>query len=132
VGEAGLMVLDTCAVIWLAFDREKLSERALNQIDKCNDILISTLSFWEIGVKIRKKKLSIPVTLQSLVHLYSENEIVRFISPDIEIVLTSLELTWENKDPVDRILVATALKHDDLIVTADSLIEKFYPRTVGR
>jgi PIN domain nuclease of toxin-antitoxin system len=36
------------------------------------------------------------------------------------------------KDPVDRIVVATAWKHDDCIVTRDSPIERFYRKTVGR
>jgi PIN domain nuclease of toxin-antitoxin system len=132
MGRKSLMVLDTCAVIWLAFDRQKLSEHSLNQIDRSDNILISTMSFWEIGVKINKKKLSIPITFHELVRLYAENENVRLVAPDVDIVIKSLDLKWEHKDPVDRIIVSTAWKYDDCIVTADSHIEKFYKKTIGR
>ena len=58
------MVLDTCAVLWLAFNRENISEETLNSIEKSNEIIISTMSFWEIGIKIEKKKIAIPLSLK--------------------------------------------------------------------
>ena len=124
------MVLDTCAVLWLAFNREKFTENTLDQIDRCEKLHISTMSFWEIGIKIRKKKLVLPMVLREFVRLYSGNAAVSIVAPDLEIILLTLELPWTHGDPVDRIIVATAIKYDTLLVTGDSEIGRFYPRSV--
>ena len=91
---------------------------------------ISTLSFWEIGVKIKKKKLLIPLGVAELAQIFLQNESVELVAPDIDIVSRALELDWPHRDPVDRMVVATAQKFDDLIVTADAVISSFYPRTI--
>ena len=124
------MVLDTCAVLWLAFNRENISEETLNSIEKSNEIIISTMSFWEIGIKIEKKKIAIPLSLKELIHLYVNNENVSVAPPDLNIILQSLELNWKHRDPVDRMIVATAKKFDDYIVTSDMVIKKFYKKVV--
>lgn len=124
------MVLDTCAVLWLAFNRENFSEETLNKIENSDNIIISTMSFWEIGIKIKKKKVTIPLSLQDLIHLYVNNENVSIIAPDLNIILQSLEFKWKHRDPVDRMIVATAKKFDDYIVTSDMVIKKFYKKTV--
>ena len=124
------MVLDTCAVLWLAFNRENFSEETLNKIENSDNIIISTMSFWEIGIKIKKKKVTIPLSLQDLIRLYVNNENVSIIAPDLNIILQSLEFKWKHRDPVDRMIVATAKKFDDYIVTSDMVIKKFYKKTV--
>ena len=124
------MVLDTCAVLWLAFNREKFSEGTLGQIDRCEQLYISTMSFWEIGIKIQKKKLVIPMALDEFVRLYSVNEAVSLVAPDLEIILLTQGLPWAHGDPVDRIVVATAMKYDTQLVTGDSEIGKYYSRSV--
>lgn len=124
------MVLDTCAVIWLAFERENISEETLNSIEKSDEIIISTMSFWEIGIKIEKKKIVVPLSLKELIHLYVKNETVSIIPLDLNIILQSFELNWKHRDPVDRMVVATAMKYDRHIVTSDTVIKKFYKKTV--
>jgi len=124
------MVLDTCAVIWLAFERENISEETLNSIEKSDEIIISTMSFWEIGIKIEKKKIVVPLSLKELIHLYVKNETVSIIPLDLNIILQSFELNWKHRDPVDRMIVATAMKYDRHIVTSDTVIKKFYKKTV--
>ena len=124
------MVLDTCAVLWLAFNREKITEETLSEIDKCPSLIISTMSFWEIGIKIHKKKLAIPIGFHELMRLYVSHERVSIVPPDLDIIVHALELEWEHRDPVDRIIVATALKFDELIVTSDSIICQFFKKTI--
>jgi PIN domain nuclease of toxin-antitoxin system len=76
------MLLDTCAVLWFAFNREKFSPTTLHKLDLCTNLIISTMSFWEIGIKVRKKKLSMPLTVSELAHLYSTHKSVSLIAPD--------------------------------------------------
>jgi len=125
-----MIVLDTCAVLWLAFNREKFSASTLTVIDSCENAVISTMSFREIGVKLQKKKLTIPLGFRAFVHLFSGNANFTIVAPDLQIILQTLELEWEHRDPVDRIVVATAMKYDSLIVSGDGVIGGFYPRTI--
>jgi PIN domain nuclease of toxin-antitoxin system len=124
------MVLDTCAVLWTAFDRDKFSAGTLQAIDESEGLIINTLSFWEIGVKVRKKKLSIPIKVTELIHLYVSNERVTIIAPETDIIIQALELRWQHNDPVDRFIVATALKFNTSVVTSDIVIKKFYRKTL--
>jgi PIN domain nuclease of toxin-antitoxin system len=123
------MLLDTCAVLWLSFDENKLSPTVLRRIDNEERVLICSLSFWEIGIKIRKKKLEIPIPLNELVSRYVENNTVEIVAPDVGIILRAVELDWDHRDPVDRIIVASAIKHNAEIITTDAVISRFYKKT---
>jgi len=124
------MVLDTCAVLWLAFDRERFSEAALEKIERCDTVRISSLSFWEIGVKIAKRKLVIPVSVADLASLYLKNPRTDIIAPSVDIIVAALALQWPHRDPIDRIIVATARKFKSPIVSADTIISGFYNETL--
>jgi PIN domain nuclease of toxin-antitoxin system len=124
------MVLDTCALLWLAFNREKFTRTTLDLIDASETLYISTMSFWEIGIKLQKKKLTIPMELTEFVRLYSGNAAVTVVAPDLDIVFLTLGLQWAHSDPVDRMVVATAMKYDTRIVTGDAEIVRFYPRSI--
>jgi PIN domain nuclease of toxin-antitoxin system len=125
-----LMVLDTCAVLWIAFNREKFTKQTLGLIDTCENLIISTMSFWEIGVKIKKKKLIIPMELTEFIHLFSSNHNISIVAPGIDIILRTLDLPWAHNDPVDRIVVATAIKYDMKLVSGDATIGEFYRETI--
>ena len=124
------MLLDTCAVLWLAFNQEQLTKSTLDRINVCERLYISTMSFWEIGIKVQKKKLIMPLPMRDFVRLYSGNASVSIVAPDIDIILMTLELQWPHTDPVDRIIVATAMKFDVELVTGDNEITRFYSRSI--
>ena len=47
------MLLDTCALLWLAHDQIKMSEETLKAIDEAPVVIITTVSGFEIGLKHR-------------------------------------------------------------------------------
>ena len=55
---------------------------------------------------------------------------VVIIPPDIDIIINALKLKWSHKDPVDRFIIATAIKFNDYIVSGDSIIKKHYKKTI--
>jgi len=64
-----MILLDTCALIWWTLDPKKLSEVAAAACDSIEEhgASISSISIWEIGIKIRKNKLDIGLTLEEYV-----------------------------------------------------------------
>lgn len=54
------LLLDTCAILWLADVPEKLGANAASSIVSCRDELyVSSISAFEIGQKRRKGKLEL-------------------------------------------------------------------------
>lgn len=124
------MILDTCVLLWRAFEKEKLSKKAMNATSNASELLINSISIWEIGIKIKRKRLKIPISIQSLVHRLKEIDGVRIISVDENIWLESLKLKWNHNDPADRVIVATARILDMPIVTDDREMRKFYKKVI--
>ena len=54
------MILDTCALLWLAQGEGELSETALQRIDVAPVVYVSAISGFEIGIKVQKGKLALP------------------------------------------------------------------------
>ncbi len=125
-----MILLDTCALIWWTLDPEKLTTIASTTIDKSDTVLISSISIWEIGIKVKKNNLSLPLTIQEFVDRLKDMGNIEIIPIDEKIWIGNLDLAWDHKDPADRTIVATAKLYSSAIVTADRIIAQFYPKIV--
>src|ERR1035441_942181 len=56
----GAMILDTCALLWLASGDKKLSRTALKKIDAAAAVYVSAISGFEIAIKVASGKLKLP------------------------------------------------------------------------
>jgi PIN domain nuclease of toxin-antitoxin system len=127
-----MILLDTCALIWWTLDPDKLSTKARHACDSIvmRGALVSSISFWEIGVKIKKKKLEAGISLRAYLDRIRSMGTVTIIPVDEKIWLASIELDWDHADPADRVMVSTARMHKASIVTSDAIIRKYYGRTL--
>ena len=121
-----MILLDTCALIWLNEDRSKFSKKVISLItDNINSLFVSSISFMEIGIKSQKNKLHIPNSLEewsnSIIKTYSFNVIP--VSKDIAIKAPMLPDI--HKDPFDRIIIATAIVNKMKIITADKVFKNY-------
>jgi PIN domain nuclease of toxin-antitoxin system len=57
-----MMLLDTCALLWLAGDQNRLSTETLRRIEGASIIYLSAISGFEIGLKHRDGKLALPLS----------------------------------------------------------------------
>ena len=55
------MLLDTCALLWLAQGGGQLSPEALQQLAEAPFVYVSAISGFEIGIKHAKGKLELPM-----------------------------------------------------------------------
>ncbi|WP_018276142.1 type II toxin-antitoxin system VapC family toxin [Teredinibacter turnerae] len=118
-----MILLDTCAVIWDALDRQQLTPKALAAIDKAdefNALIISDISIWEIAMLIHKDRIKIETTASNLLNLYLQTRNISVVQISPEIADLSVTLGSEiNKDPADRIISATSIIQNARLVTAD-------------
>jgi len=66
-----MAVLDTSALIYWTLDPDKLSEPARETLAQTDQFVISSISIWEIGVKVSKNLLSIPYRLMITLIIYA-------------------------------------------------------------
>ena len=125
-----MVVLDTSALLFWTLDRPKLSAAAASAIADADRILVSSISIWEIGIKVSKGRLSIPVPVREYAERLQLVDRVEILPVDTETWLTNLDLQWEHRDPADRSIVATALLRSCPLVTSDTTIRAFYPQSV--
>ncbi len=59
-----MIVLDTSALLFWTLDQERLSAIAAQSISDTERIGVSSMSIWEIGIKSKKGKLLLPVSLK--------------------------------------------------------------------
>ena len=124
--------VNTCALIWWTLDPDKLSEKALKACMKVewDGGFISSISIWEVGIKIKNKKLDIGHSIEQYVRNIHKLGYLEIIPVDETIWVKNLALDWKNKDPADRTIVASAKYYNHSLVTSDKIIRRFYNKTI--
>lgn len=123
------MLFDTCALLWATLDPGSLSEeekRIAFQAFEDGTAAVSSISFWEIGIKLRKNRLEIGMSLEQYIRKIHEFNGIEIVPVNELIWLENLKLDWDHRDPADRTIVATALLRGVPILTKDTVIRDFY------
>lgn len=115
-----MMLLDTCALLWLVNGEGRLTQRVLDRIEQAPVVYISAISGFEISMKYRKGKLSLPLPPQAWFDIAVEHHELAVIPLDLEICIASTELPHIHHDPCDRFIIATAKRYQLPVVTADA------------
>ena len=125
-----MVVLDTSALIFWTLDRDRLSDAAAAAIAEADRILVSSISIWEIGIKVNRGGLSIPLTVREFADRLMQVDRVELLPVDTATWLKNIELDWAHRDPADRTIVAVALLHSCPLVTSDRAIRNFYGNAI--
>jgi PIN domain nuclease of toxin-antitoxin system len=116
------LLLDTCSLLWALQDAGRLSANARRALQNpSNTIIVSVVSFWEIGLKSGLGKLAL--------HKASPEDIPRFVaetgwsihplSPFSAASSGRLPRPTDHRDPFDRLLIWTAINEDFTLVSGD-------------
>jgi PIN domain nuclease of toxin-antitoxin system len=125
-----MIVLDTSCLIYWTLDPSRVSARARQAIQNAQSILISSISIWEIGIKIKRRKLHLPIDLKEYVEKLKSAEKLEIVAVTEDQWITNLKLEWKHRDPADRTIVALASHHDCPLITSDKLVRRFYQRAI--
>ena len=125
-------VLDTHVLLWWTLDPDMLSARAREACSEIGRIgaVVSSVSIWELGIKIRRSKLDIGLAIEEYLQRLRRLRSLSIVPVDAETWVQNLNLDWQHDDPADRTIVATALMRDADLVTKDRQIRNFYDRTI--
>lgn len=125
-----MVLLDTSTLVFWTLDNKRLSKTAEQAIKEAERVCISSISIWEIGVKVRKEKLALPLSVGEFAAKLERVDRVELLAVDVCTWIRNLELDWDHQDLADRTIVATASLHSCPLVTSDKVILDFYSRSV--
>ena len=114
------LLLDTCALLWLATGHKNLSDRAKSRINQANFVAVSSISAWEIGLKAAKGELELPEEPEAWFEKVIAHHDLRVYEVTSRIAFQANRLPWHHRDPADRFVIATALLHRLPIITSDA------------
>ena len=120
-------LIDTHVFIWALTDTRRLSSTARGVItNPSNELYISAVTFWEIAIKLRSKRLA-PIGHEPST-LIKAAETMGFTPIPItpEDATTHAELTENTHfDPFDRMLIWQAIQRDMTLLSGDPEFKKF-------
>lgn len=125
-----MVVLDTSALLFWTLDPGRLSVSATEAIESADQILVSSIAIWEIGIKVKRGKLGIPISVREYAQRLKGVDRVEIVPVDEFTWIDSIDLEWEHRDPADRVMVATAKRFGCPLLTSDAAILRFYARSV--
>ena len=128
------LILDTNALLWLVKGTLDLGEQSRSLAEKAlleEQLFVSAFSFWEVGMLVAKGRLLLDWGAEEWRRIVLNMGIKEFaMSGDIAVLSTTLQ--GLPADPADRVIVATALHHNGMLMTADSHILNWTNRMLMR
>jgi PIN domain nuclease of toxin-antitoxin system len=121
----GAMILDTCALLWLASGDKRISRSVLKEINAAAAVYVSAISGFEIAIKIAKGKLKLPRPPQEWFEKAAEHHGLAILPLELNVCITAAQLPPLHNDPCDRFIIAAAKLHGLTVVTSDDQFEKY-------
>jgi PIN domain nuclease of toxin-antitoxin system len=119
------VLLDTHTWAWaLSNNTVRLSARAVELIRGAEIVFVSPISIFEIGQKVHRGKWpEMSPFLGQLADLLAQQG-ARFAALTPEVCLQAAMLPWENRDPFDRLLAATAIMGGLTYISVDDAFDQ--------
>lgn len=120
------LLVDTHVWLWLQTDPDRLGTSARELVeDRSVELLLSAASAWEIAIKCRLGKLTLPQDPATYVPDRMRRSGTTPLAVEHAHVLRVSELPDHHRDPFDRLLVAQAQILDVAVLTADSQFDRY-------
>jgi PIN domain nuclease of toxin-antitoxin system len=122
-----VILVDTHVVVWLAFDKDRISRKARTAIDdarkNAGGLAISDITLLELATLANKGRIRLDISLESFLQEVESRFVVLPITGRACARAIGFPATYP-KDPVDRIIGATALVEGLSLLTADREIRR--------
>jgi PIN domain nuclease of toxin-antitoxin system len=121
-------LLDTHTLIWWSTNDPSLTQLVKDVIaDRSNEIFLSSVSAWEMAIKIAIGKLTLTVPLDSFIASQVSQYEFKPLWVTYDHTYKVQALQAHHNDPFDRLLIAQSIVENLVILTCDA---KFAPYRV--
>ncbi len=127
------VLIDSHVLLWAALDDPRLAGGQRSAyVDPDNDLLVSTATLWELGIKYALGKLPLPVTPRDF--FAREIALRGYVVLDVKRAHAerAAELPYpdpKHRDPFDRMLISQALVEGVAMLSADHRFDAY--REIG-
>jgi PIN domain nuclease of toxin-antitoxin system len=120
-------LLDTCAIVWIAADPEKLSRSTSAAVsDPDAEVLVSAVSAAEIACACERGRLELDRHWKTWFRFVVTENGWEVLDVSLRIIEEAWSLPDEfHADPADRVMVATARTMDLVVITGDQRILQY-------
>lgn len=116
------LLLDTHALIWCLADVPRLTDASRAAIsDPRNQVFVSAVTAWEIGVKRARNQLKAPDRLEAVI----EDRGFTHLPLTFAHAEAACRLPMLHRDPFDRFLIAQACAEGLVLVTRDRNVRRY-------
>ncbi len=116
-----MILLDTHVLAWADNDERKLGPKTkalINRRWSRGEVAVCAMSFWEVALLHARRRLELPLPVHEWrVELLAAGLLE--LAVDGNAGIRAVHLGGLPNDPVDRLIVATALEHGAVLVSAD-------------
>lgn len=118
------ILLDTAVLLWMLAEPERLAGPLRSQLEmKSNALVVSDAALWEVAIKRRQGVVKTPDDLPKLLAGLG----LDLLPIGREDVWASGALPPLHDDPIDRLMIAQALREDMTLATHDRAIWRYGP-----
>ena len=125
------MILDTCALLFLANGDRRLSRSARERLGGEPVRWYCAISSFEIALKHQQGKLELPLTPLRWVRELEDRYGLTEFPLDSAVCTAAAELPHHHRDPFDRFIIAAALRLRVPVVTIDPKFSPYGVEVVG-
>ena len=120
------IVIDSHTLFWFLTNNPKLSRKAKRLIEESDKAIIPSIALMEILYLLEKNNLS-----YRFIEFLSELKIRNYLVYPLDLKIISQTLTVNPElEMHDRIIIATAQIFNTPLISKDSQIKNFYPKTI--
>jgi PIN domain nuclease of toxin-antitoxin system len=124
-------LLDTAAFLWSVDAQERLNTHAREILeDRSAELFLSSVVSWEIMIKVARGKLTLSRSVSETLDLAFAKFGMQAQPITHAHTLMLGELPPIHNDPFDRMLIAQARSENMVLMTSDSVFEKYQVETL--
>ena len=121
-------LIDTHVFIWALMDTKKIPKKTFEILeDENNTVYISSMSFWEIAIKVQSKKLELHgINVLQLPHIAKQLDFTILDPQTYDYVsISQIPLKENHHDPFDRMLIQQAIRNDLVLISKDEKFQQY-------
>lgn len=115
------VLLDTHVVHWWSAEPDRVSKHARIALEDAEELVVAAITWFELAWMARNERIALSVPVRSWLDGLAAQLRTLGVTPRIADTAVSLP-SWFPRDPVDRMIVATAVEHDLPLITKDRAI----------
>jgi PIN domain nuclease of toxin-antitoxin system len=116
------LLLDTQILYWFFYEPEKLSPKAMQHLTAAEAVLVSSVSVWEIAIKVRIGKMK--ADPRRMVERFDAAGFGELPIYSRHAAAVS-DLPLHHGDPFDRLLIAQAMSEPLHLLTTDAQLKPY-------